>query len=86
MKVLIVSRGLPQPDNPTFGIFELDQAKALTKQGIDVTFFAVDLRSIRRKRKYGVVKTLHEELNATQLVFRWEMFHQIFSAQLEAWH
>ena len=60
MKVLIVSRGLPQPDNPTFGIFELDQAKALTKQGIDVTFFAVDLRSIRRKRKYGVVKTLHD--------------------------
>ena len=60
MKVLIVSRGLPQPDNPTFGIFELDQAKALTKQGIDVIFFAVDLRSIRRKRKYGIVKTLYD--------------------------
>ena len=60
MKVLIISRGLPQPDNPTFGIFELDQAKALKKSGVDVIFFAVDLRSIRRKRRYGIVKTLHE--------------------------
>ena len=60
MKVLIISRGLPQPDNPTFGIFEIDQAKALKKSGVDVIFFAVDLRSIRRKRRYGIVKTLHE--------------------------
>ena len=59
MRVLIISRGLPQPYNPTFGIFELDQAKALAKQGIDVTFFAIDLRSIRRRRKYGIVKTQH---------------------------
>lgn len=63
MKVLIVSRGLPQPDNPTFGIFELDQAKALAHEGIEVVFFAVDLRSIRRKRKYGIIKSLYEGIN-----------------------
>lgn len=60
MKVLIVSRGLPQPDNPTFGIFELDQARALEKSGVDVVFFAIDLRSIRRKRKFGISKTVNE--------------------------
>lgn len=60
MKVLIVSRGLPQPDNPTFGIFELDQAKALAENGADVVFFAIDLRSIRRKRKFGITTELRD--------------------------
>lgn len=63
MKVLIVSRGLPQSDNPTFGIFELDQAKALAHEGIEVVFFAVDLRSIRRRRKFGIVKSVHDGIN-----------------------
>lgn len=54
MEVLLISRGLPQEKYPLFGIFELDQAKALVSQGIQVTFFAVDIRSLRRKRKWGI--------------------------------
>ena len=54
MHVLIVGRGIPDKQYPFMGIFEFDQAKALAEAGIDVTFFAVDLRSIRRKRKLGI--------------------------------
>ena len=51
MKTFIISRGLPEEGN---GIFEFDQAKALADYGHDVTFIALDLRSIRRKRKFGI--------------------------------
>ena len=54
MKVLIVSRGIPTKQNPLLGSFEWDQAKALCKAGHRVTFFALDLRSIRRKRSFGI--------------------------------
>lgn len=54
MKILIVASGIPSKDFPLTGIFEFDQAKALASRGIDVYYFAIDLRSIRRKRKLGI--------------------------------
>lgn len=56
MYVLILSRGYPRPDNKVLGIFEMDQAKALQKLGVKVVFFSIDLRSIRRWRKWGYEK------------------------------
>lgn len=56
MKVAIVSRGVPTKDDPLNGIFELDQAKALVAQGIEVAFVAIDFRSMDYKRKYGLLK------------------------------
>ena len=53
MKVFIISRGYPSDKYVTNGIFEFDQAKALAEAGHQVVFLAVDLRSIRRKRKFG---------------------------------
>ena len=53
MNVLIISRGIPTKENPLNGIFEMDQARALTAAGHRVTFFVLDLRSIRRKRSFG---------------------------------
>ncbi len=53
MKVLIVSRGYPSNKAKMNGIFEFDQAKALQAAGCKVIFAAVDLRSIRRWRKWG---------------------------------
>jgi len=38
----------------TLGIFEFDQAKALVAAGHDVVVLSVDLRSIRRRRKWGL--------------------------------
>lgn len=54
MKIYIVSRGYPTEEYKMNGIFEMDQAKALVRAGHDVVFLSVDLRSIRRKRKFGM--------------------------------
>lgn len=55
MKIGIVSRGVPS-EKSNIGIFEYDQAKALKCIGMDVVFFVLDLRSIKRKRKWGISK------------------------------
>lgn len=65
MRVLIVSRGFPlAPGGDAMqGIFEWDQAIALSQVGIEVTFFAIDLRSFRRKRRLGYSHGIEKEIN-----------------------
>lgn len=53
MYILIVARGYPTEKYKLNGIFEFDQAVALSKMGHKVIYACVDLRSIRRKRKWG---------------------------------
>lgn len=53
MYTLIVSRGYPSERYKMNGIFEFDQAKALVKTGHKVIFMVIDIRSFRRKRKWG---------------------------------
>ncbi|MBQ6148400.1 MAG: glycosyltransferase [Oscillospiraceae bacterium] len=53
MNILLVTRGYPQAHNNNMGIFERDQAIALVKAGHRVAYGVVDIRSIRRKRKFG---------------------------------
>jgi L-malate glycosyltransferase len=53
MNVMIVARGYPSNKYKMNGIFEFDQAKALSKSGVNVLFVAADTRSIRRWRKWG---------------------------------
>lgn len=55
MDILIVANAFPNAANPMLGIFEYDQAKALAKKGNQIIFFGVDLRSLRRWRKWGIV-------------------------------
>ncbi|MCJ7689358.1 MAG: glycosyltransferase, partial [Clostridiaceae bacterium] len=45
------------------GIFEFDQAKALAKAGCKVVFAAIDVRSIRRWRKWGLERHEVEGVN-----------------------
>ena len=54
MYVMIISRGYPTDKYKMYGIFEFDQAKALAKAGCKVVFAAIDVRSIRRWRKWGL--------------------------------
>lgn len=54
MYTLFITRGYPTDKYKTNGIFEFDQAKALVEQGYNVIYAAVDLRSIRRWRKWGI--------------------------------
>lgn len=53
MYILIIARGYPTEKYKMNGIFEFDQVKALVEAGIDVVYAAVDVRSIRRWRKWG---------------------------------
>lgn len=59
MDVLIVSRGIPSESYPLLGIFEMDQAQALAQNGVRPIVFAIDLRSIRRKRTFGMGHEVH---------------------------
>lgn len=54
MYIIEVSRGCPDVKYPLNGIFEFDQAKALAALEHKVVFAAVDVRSIRRWRKWGI--------------------------------
>ena len=54
MKVTVISRGIPKQNDPIYGIFEFNQAIALTKKGVDVAFIAIDFRGFAAKRKYGL--------------------------------
>lgn len=56
MYILIISRGYPTEKYKTNGLFEFDQARALASQGCKVVYAAIDLRSIRRWRKWGIRK------------------------------
>lgn len=52
--IALISRGYPTPAYPTLGNFEADTAHALARAGVQVSFLAVDMRSIRRKRPWGL--------------------------------
>lgn len=55
MYILICGRGVPTKEYPTNGIFEFDQAKALsTYSKYKVIYLSIDARSFRRKRKWGL--------------------------------
>lgn len=56
MFVLEVSYGCPCDKFPRNGIFQYDQAKALKGMGHKIVFLAMDMRSIRRIRHFGVNK------------------------------
>lgn len=53
MRIMVISRGIPSEKYPLNGIFEYDQAKALSSLGYEVIYIYLDLRSIRRWRKWG---------------------------------
>ena len=61
--VMLVTRGCPCEKYPGNGIFEFDQAKALAKAGCKVVYAAVDMRSIRRWRKWGINHFVKDEVS-----------------------
>ena len=54
MRILIISRGIPSKQDPQWGSFEFDQAKALTALGHDVIMASVDTRFRLFWRKFGM--------------------------------
>lgn len=54
MRILIISRGMPDEKYPLNGIFAYDQAKALRELGHEVFFISIDFRSFRHWRRWGM--------------------------------
>lgn len=59
MKILVVGRTLPQKDTGMMGIFEFEQAKALSEQ-IDCGYLYCDNRSVKKLRKIRTVNGIIE--------------------------
>ena len=60
MYICIVARGLPSERYKMNGIFEYDQARALSNWGIKIVYIALDLRSFRRWRRWGIQRKVQE--------------------------
>lgn len=69
MFIVELSRGIPSKKYPLNGVFEFDQAKALSEAGHKVIFCAIDLRSIRRKRKFGLTITTIQNIEVYNYSF-----------------
>lgn len=69
MKILIVSGGFPSKKYPLLGLFELDQARALKGENNDVVLISLDLRSIRRWRKWGITYFVQDGIKVYTLSF-----------------
>lgn len=54
MNILIVSHGIPSKEDPQWGCFELDQARALESLGHRITLAAVDGRFRKNRSKRGI--------------------------------
>lgn len=69
--VLIVANAIPTKEYPLNGIFEFDQAKALTVNGQRVIYLSLDLRSMRRKRNnmFGISQFEKEGIKCYQASF-----------------
>ena len=64
MKIWVIGRSYPTPQNKMRGSFELEQAKMLAKHGHDVTYLAVILHPVNKVKKWGYV---HFEDGAVQV-------------------
>ena len=64
MKILVVSHGIPSPEDPQWGCFELDQAKALRALGHKVVMMATDGRHHIEHRKWGVTYSMIDGIDA----------------------
>ena len=66
MKICIVARNIPDDGK---GNFEFDQAMALKKYGHQVCVISMDLRSIRRKRKFGISHCIFDGIDLYRCSF-----------------
>ena len=53
LKVWVVGRGIPSTQNKMLGSFELEQAQALAKSGVNVVYLGISVRSARNLLNVG---------------------------------
>ena len=60
--ILEVSWGCPSDRYPLNGLFQFDQCAALNRQGIKTVFLALDMRSFKRWRRWGIVFSVKDQI------------------------
>jgi glycosyltransferase involved in cell wall biosynthesis len=68
MKVMVIGRCLPEY-NSSYGMFEFDQARALSQKGLDVVYAYSDNRSIKIRRRFGFNKTYRDNIKCVGISF-----------------
>ena len=63
MKIWVIGRGYPTPENKMWGSFELEQAKMLARNGHDVSFIALTLSFFSRKDHRGIRSFVEDFVN-----------------------
>lgn len=66
MFILEVSYGCPSRYHPEYAVFQYDQAKTLKDLGHKIVFLAMDMRSIRRIRHFGVNEFVKDEISVIE--------------------
>lgn len=64
MKIWIIGYGVPSEKYPINGIFSYNQAKALAQydQDLSICYIALDIRSLRRWRRWGIRKYVKDDI------------------------
>lgn len=65
MNIWVIGYGIPDNNSPTNGIFSYNQAKSISKlyPNINVCYIALDIRSLRRWRKWGIYAYQMQNMN-----------------------
>ena len=85
MRIVVLSSGIPSRKYPLSGVFAFDQAKALAAEGLEVFFLSIDLRSFRKKRKWGYSSGLRDGVkwyNISVPVGPIDFIHRIISKRI----
>lgn len=69
-KILFIINGYPDQKSSA-NIFVKNQAQGLKKKGYDIGVMVIDLRSVRRFRKYGINKRLIDNIPVWFIAFPW---------------
>lgn len=67
--ILEVSWGCPSDKYPLNGLFQFDQARAINDAGERVVFAALDVRSFRKKRKWGYNRFVKDSIQVCEYNF-----------------
>lgn len=62
MNITVAASGIPTKEYPLNGTFEFQQAKALAKDGHNVSYLVFDFRPLLIKRKHGITRTLKDSI------------------------
>ncbi len=85
MNIVVIANGYPTKQDPQYGCFEKEQAIALSKLGHKVSILYVDGRFRTYRRKFGITRTVDNDIEIYGLYYFPTFFLNKISNQLQYW-